>query len=62
MADDLLGEKQDYNLNADEDPQTPEEHKVEARLEKRLKLKLDFVILSLLALAYFLASMVSRLK
>ncbi len=37
---------------------TPEESEEEARLEKRLKWKLDLVILPLLATTYFLSSMV----
>jgi hypothetical protein len=36
-------------------PQTPEEREAEARLERRLRWKIDMVILHLLALTYFLS-------
>lgn len=44
---------------AEEEPQKPEERVGEARLERCLKWKMDMVILPLLALIYFLSSMVS---
>ncbi|KAK5196811.1 hypothetical protein LTR72_001804 [Exophiala xenobiotica] len=44
---------------ADDITQTPEEREAEARLERRLKWKIDLVILPMMALMYFLSSMVA---
>jgi hypothetical protein len=48
----------DIDGTGEEEPRTPEERVAEARLERRLKWKMDMVILPLLALTYFLSSMV----
>lgn len=61
MAEKVDTEKQEFGLHVDklsERSQSPEEQEAEARLERRLKLKLDFVILPCIALGYFLATIV----
>lgn len=59
VEDEKIHTQADVDAATDNATQTPEEREAEARLERRLKWKIDLVILPLLALAYFLASMVS---
>lgn len=57
-ANTMPAEKADIDVDADGVPLDPET----LRLEKRLKLKLDFFILPLITMVYFFASMVSIRK
>lgn len=65
MAEKPHVQKLDFGLEVEDSPPAPlspraeEEAKAKARLERRLKRKLDYIILPCLALAYFLSSMVS---
>jgi hypothetical protein len=61
IEDEKIHTQADVDATTCDATQTPEEREAEARLERRLKWKIDLVILLLLALAYFLASMVSIL-
>lgn len=58
MSDKLTVEKLEMQVGVEGIAQTDEERQAEARLEQRLKWKIDLVILPLLALAYFLSSLV----
>jgi hypothetical protein len=66
MAEKPHIQKLDFGLEVEDRPPAPpspqaeEESKAIARLERRLKRKLDYIILPCLALAYFLSSMVSE--